>query len=405
MQERALHLMRTFKTLLLSLSLILLFNFPATADAPATFSFTGSGYGHGVGMSQMGARAHALAGESATAILNYYYKDVTVVPVIDTQTIRVNIGHLLQNFSVQSVSQGSAVEVYVGDLGSVRNSLPPALIVPFTAKLDIKAQGSNVSAGSLLAPVITIRWGSSDGIISVTQSGKAVKYRYGQIQVKAVKGALEVTNSLSIHDEYLLGISEMSSAWPAAALEAQVIASRSYALAKVGTLKPSCDCNVYSHIADQNFVGYSKEIEPKIGALWKAAVLRTNIDSATSLAILSRGKPIQAYYFSSSGGATQTTSDAWGESSSYTQSVADPSSLDPKLNPRFATWKASATQALVSSAFLLPDIVTLEIVSRNSAGAVTYIKGTSSNGSTKLLRGDTFRSRVKIPSPYFQLAP
>ena len=49
--------------------------------------------------------------------------------------------------------------------------------------------------------------------------------------------------------------------------------------------------------------------------------------------------------------------------------------------------------------------LSLEIVSRNSAGAVTYIKGISSTGATKLLRGDTFRSRVKLPSPYFQLAP
>jgi SpoIID/LytB domain protein len=224
------------------------------------------------------------------------------------------------------------------------------------------------------------------------------------MQMKVVKGAIEVTNSLSIHDEYLWGISEMSSAWPSAALEAQVIASRSYALSKIGVLKPSCDCHVYSHIADQNFVGYSKEIEPKIGALWKVAVTRTSIDSSTSLAILANGKPIQAYYFSSSGGATQTTADAWGQPTSYTQSVADPAGLDPKLNPRFASWKASATQELVATAFLLPDVVSLEIISRNSAGAVTYIKGTSSNGSTKLLRGDTFRSRVKIPSPYFQLA-
>jgi SpoIID/LytB domain protein len=161
---------------------------------------------------------------------------------------------------------------------------------------------------------------------------------------------------------------------------------------------------VYSHIADQNFVGYSKEAEPKIGALWKAAVTRTNIDSSTSLVILANGKPIQAYYSSSSGGATQTTLDAWGQATSYTQTVADPAGLDPKLNPRFASWKASSTQQLVAAAFLLPDVISLEIISRNSAGAVTYIKGTSSNGSTKLLRGDTFRSRAKIPSPYFQLA-
>lgn len=394
--------MRMFKPLLLSVLLLISSSPSSSADVPATFSFTGAGYGHGVGMSQIGAKARALAGESATAILNYYYKGVTVTPVVDTQTIRVNIGHLLQSISMQSATPGGSLNIYLGDIGTSLD-ISPSATLQNNQKLALKVNENNVTTGSLSAKALTIRWNNPVGQISVTQPGSIVKYRYGQIQVKVVKGALEVTNSLSVHDEYLWGISEMSSAWPAAALEAQVIASRSYALSKLSTVKPSCDCNVYSHIADQNFVGYSKEIEPKIGALWKAAVTRTNIDSTTSLAILSRGKPIQAYYFSSSGGATQSTQDAWGEVSSYTQSVADPASLDIKLNPRFVHWSAAADQSLVAAAFLLPDIQTLEIVSRNSAGAVTYIKGTSSGGSSKLLRGDTFRSRVKIPSPYFQL--
>lgn len=394
--------MRMFKTFLIACITFLLVPV-ANAETPQSFSFTGSGFGHGVGMSQMGARAHALAGESATAILNYYYKDVVVAPIVDTQTIRVNIGHLLKSISFLSATPDSLIQIYAGDVVGPTEVAP---LATFTAKqkvsLRVDEQG-NVT-GPVSGKTLTVRWSGPNSVITFSQPGSAVRYRYGQIQVRVVKGAFEVTNSLSLHDEYLWGISEMSSAWPAAALEAQVIASRSYALSKIGTIKPSCDCHVYSHIADQNFVGYSKEIEPKIGALWKAAVIRTNIDSSTSLAILANGKPIQAYYFSSSGGATQTTLDAWGQPSSYTQSVADPAGLDPKINPRFANWKASASQDLVAKAFLLPEIISLEIVSRNTAGAVTYIKGTSANGSTKLLRGDTFRSRVKIPSPYFQLA-
>lgn len=394
--------MRMFKTFLIACITFLLVPV-ANAETPQSFSFTGSGFGHGVGMSQMGARAHALAGESATAILNYYYKDVVVAPIVDTQTIRVNIGHLLKSISFLSATPDSLIQIYAGDVVGPTEVAP---LATFTAKqkvsLRVDEQG-NVT-GPVSGKTLTVRWSGPNSVITFSQPGSAVRYRYGQIQVRVVKGAFEVTNSLSLHDEYLWGISEMSSAWPAAALEAQVIASRSYALSKIGTIKPSCDCHVYSHIADQNFVGYSKEIEPKIGPLWKAAVIRTNIDSSTSLAILANGKPIQAYYFSSSGGATQTTLDAWGQPSSYTQSVADPAGLDPKINPRFANWKASASQDLVAKAFLLPEIISLEIVSRNTAGAVTYIKGTSANGSTKLLRGDTFRSRVKIPSPYFQLA-
>lgn len=394
--------MRMFKTLLIaSLSFLLI---PiAQAEAPATFSFTGSGYGHGVGMSQMGARARALAGESATAILNYYYKDVVVAPIVDTQTIRVNIGNALRSVSFVTATPDSQIQVYAGEVVGPTD-VAPLITFSTRQKASFRADGNGLITGPVSGKHFTIRWTGPTVVMTFSQPGSAVRYRYGQMQMKIVKGAIEVTNSLSLHDEYLWGISEMSSAWPAAALEAQVIAARSYALSKLGAIKPSCDCHVYSHISDQNFVGYSKEIEPKIGALWKAAVIRTNIDTSTSLAILANGKPIQAYYSSSSGGATQSTLDAWGQPTSYTQSVADPAGLDPKLNPRFAQWKASTTQELAAKAFLLPDVISLEIVSRNSAGAVTYIKGTSSNGSTKLLRGDTFRSRVKIPSPYFQLA-
>jgi peptidoglycan hydrolase-like amidase len=87
-----------FKAFLFAL-ISLLFLPSAQAETPQLFSFTGAGYGHGVGMSQIGARAHALAGESSTAILTYFYKDVVVAPIVDTQTIRVNIGHLLKSLS------------------------------------------------------------------------------------------------------------------------------------------------------------------------------------------------------------------------------------------------------------------------------------------------------------------
>ena len=374
----------------------------AQAQAPASFSFTGSGYGHGVGMSQIGAKARALAGESATAILNYYYKDVVVTPVVDSHTIRVNIGTSLKEFSVAGTNLSTVVQIFDGDL-PLNSPALPVLTMGAKQRVNFILQDKSITLGAIKSKALTIRWIGPSPTISVTQSGSTERFRYGQIQAKVVKGLMEVTTSLSLHDEYLWGISEVPSNWPAAVLEAQAIAARSYALSKIATIKPSCDCHVYSHIADQNFVGFSKEAEPKIGKLWKAAVVRTNVDTFTSLAILSKGKPIQAYYSSSSGGATQTTLDAWGTATAYTQSVSDTASVEVKNNPRFAKWNASADQRIVATAFLLPDIITLEIMSRNTAGAVTYIKGTSSNGSTKLLRGDTFRSRVKIPSPYFTL--
>ena len=398
MYERAHLLMRMSKNFL-ALLIAALISSAAPAQAieiPPTFEFTGSGYGHGVGMSQIGGRSLALSGESASAILNYYYKDVLVAPFVDTHTIRVNIAHLVKSVSFTTHTPGARIDVFEGDVGNSTQSLP---ITSFATKKKATFTISTLPKGKAL----TLRWVGENPIITMTQGSISTKYKYGYITVKVVKGAIEVTNTLALRDEYLWGISEVSSSWPAAMLEAQAIASRSYALSKLSVIRPSCDCQVYSHITDQNFVGYSKESEPRFGQFWKDAVSRTIVDTSTSLVVLSNGKPAQTYFFSSSGGATQTTRDAWGEATAFTQSVPDTASVDVKLNPRFASWKASSTQELVAKAFLLPNVVSLEILSRNKAGAVTYIAGTSSDGVTKKIRGDTFRSRAKLPSPWFSL--
>lgn len=390
--------------LAISLSLPIVISPAIALTAPAIFSFNGSGFGHGVGMSQIGARAMAAAGESATSILKYYYKDVDVIPVVDTATIRVNIGNALRGAIFSTSTSASSLQVFSGEIPSTDTTTAPVMTVAnkkkLTISISIDKRGIQGLPGT--PAVATLRWiGGAAPVITVTESNSTNRYRYGQIQIKVVKGALEVTNSLALRDEYLLGISEVPSSWPPAILEAQTIAARSYALSKMGTVRPACDCNVYDHIVDQNFVGFSKESEPRFGKIWRAAVLRTIVDSSTSLAILSRGKPIQAYYFSSSGGATQSSADAWGGFTPYTQTVADSASVLVSLNPRYASWSATATQALVSRAFGLPNIASLEILSRNAAGAVTWIKGTSTDGVSTVIRGDTFRSRTKIPSPWF----
>jgi len=370
---------------------------PAEAiEIPPKFDFIGNGYGHGVGMSQIGARSRALSGESASAILSYYYKDVQVAPFVDTHTIRVNIAHLVKTIAFTTHTPGARIDVFEGDIGNSVEFMP-------VASYATKKRATFTLASLPKERALTLRWVGENPIITMTQGSASTKYKYGYITIKALKGALVVTNTLALRDEYLWGISEVPSSWPAAALEAQAIASRSYALSKLSIVRPSCDCQVFSHISDQNFVGYSKESEPRFGHFWKDAVTRTIIDTSTSLVVLSNGKPAQTYFFSSSGGATQTTLDAWGAATAFTQSVPDTASVDVKLNPRFASWKASSTQELVAKAFLLPNVVSLEILSRNQAGAVTYIAATSSEGVTKKIRGDTFRSRAKLPSPWFSL--
>ena len=410
--------MRIFKPLVLAISVALILPAQSSAiDIPVSFQIQGAGYGHGVGMSQIGARAKALAGETATAIISYYYKDVVIEPLDDTKILRVNIGHLLTSAKMATATQDATLQIFSGDIGDAQDVVPLA-VVPVKSSLNFTILGSTVLPSVVTGKktvsiprnrIFTVRWSGTrylpgvDGVISLSHTNTTKRYRYGQMQFRAVKAAtlgyrIEVTNSVRLSDEYLWGISEVPSSWPEAALQAQAIASRTYAMSKAGIYRAACDCDLYGEISDQSFLGYAKEIEKGWGQFWKAAVTNT-----AGLTITQAGKPITAYFGSSTGGLTETAVNAWGTQKSFTQSVADLSSLDPVINPRFFKWDRTITQGSVAAAFLLPDVVTLEIVMKNPTGTVATIKATSSAGIQKSLRGETFRSRTKIPSAYFDL--
>ena len=406
--------MRMYKTLLASLLSILIFTPTAHAvDAPLVFSFHGSGYGHGVGLSQMGARSMALAGKTSSEILQYFYKDVAIEAKDDSKILRVNIGHMLSTAKIASATKDSLIQIYQGDIGDQTDAI--ALASGNTVNFSIigSTVSPKVTAGKATQTltrnrVFTIRWSGTrylagaDTVVSVTHSGLTQKYRYGQMQIKAVKSAagyrIELTNSVRLADEYLWGVSEMPSYWPTASIEAQAIASRTYALSKAGVYRASCDCDLNGEISDQTFLGYAKELEKKYGAIWKATVTRTQ-----GLTITQGGVPITAYFFSSSGGKTELAVNAWGSAKTFTQIVDDPGSLDLTLNPRFVSWDREVSQSVVAAAFLLPDVVSLEILTINESGTVGQIQATSSTGVQAVLRGETFRSRTKIPSAWFTL--
>jgi len=414
--------MRISKTLLV-IFVLLCSIAPANAiEVPSTFNFQGTGYGHGVGLSQIGARGKALAGEQAQSILSYYYAGTQIASLSDSQNIRVNIGHSLTQAFLKSGTQGSSLNLYTGDTGEDLLAIP---IASLTSKSGISfvQQGSKISASMVsgknsqligTSTTWSVRWSGTrylegaPSTVSLKVNSKSLKYRYGQIQIKSVNAPItghrmEITNSVRIHDEYLFGVGEVPSSWPVQALIAQGIASRTYALSKVGIPKRVCDCNVYNNISDQAFIGFSKETEPIYGPLWKAAILASATSESAGQVITINNLPITAFFTSSSGGQTETSVNAWGEERSFTTSVADPFSQDPVLNPRYFTWTRPLTQVILAKAFILTDVVSLTINSRNATGTVATITATSSDGKTSTLRGETFRSRTQLPSAWFNV--
>ncbi|MEY3094121.1 MAG: hypothetical protein RLZZ317_624 [Actinomycetota bacterium] len=383
------------------------------AVVPVDFRFFGSGYGHGVGMSQIGARGQALEGKSATEILNYYYPGTSVTPYPDNEIIRVNIANLVSAVSMNLVGSQGEIRLYQGEIPIEENPEPFG-----TYSGDITALFSNF-AGSVVpllssptakfapinpAPAWTVRWDSATTTIALTNGTSTNQYKYGQIVFKSITNLvtsyLAVTNTLRLHDEYLWGLGEVPSSWPPAALEAQAIAARTYALNKLSRLRPECNCNIYSTTVDQNFVGYAKETEPIYGIRWKEAVNRTFIDQDNALAVTLDGKIINAFYFSSSGGFTQNIKDVWGTSFSYLEGVPDPWSLDPLINRRYALWSRYITQEVMAQTFMLPNVVSFTINSRTATGSITSITAISSSGTAATLTGEIFRARVKLPSTW-----
>ena len=109
-------------------------------------------------------------------------------------------------------------------------------------------------------------------------------------------------------ETYLLGIYEMPESWPLEALKAQAVAARSYALSYTNNgSKEICTtqaCQVYKN-------------SPKGGA-WKTAVEQT-----AGKVMISGGSPVSAWYSSTDGGYTYSSSDVGWSSRSFTKRVRD----------------------------------------------------------------------------------
>ena len=390
--------MRMYKRALSLFFAIAVINPAANADTQ--FTFVGSGLGHGVGLSQIGAKAMALDGKSAEEILKYYYTGVEIQPLYDWYDIKVNIGHQLTSANLQltnntgyltingyQISDQTTIATFKyssnGITTFIRKNKVLIATLPAVDSVEINWSGTRFLPG--------------DEAIVAFNPGKSIRYKFGQINLLVVGKSFEATNTVRLKDEYLYGISEVSSNWPIEALRAQVIAARTYALSKAGYYRPSCDCELYGTTQDQLFIGIGKLTEPKFGDNWKVAVDQTNIDGDTGLTITYEGHPINAYYSSSTNGMTESALNAFGTDQPYLQPVADPASMDSKLNPRYTNWSRSISASVVAKAFNLSDVVKLEIIEKR-------IFATNGAGKRVSLRLETFRSRAVLPSPFFVIS-
>ena len=171
---------------------------------------------------------------------------------------------------------------------------------------------------------------------SVRVSSSGHSYLHGRVNLVPVPNTDEqfyvVLDSLSM-EEYLRGIAEVPGDWPAAALEAQVIAARTYAIAGVERRRSDPTWHhpfdLYSSVWDQVYVGNTAELNPG-----KAPWLRA-VENTAGRILLHNGAKVQAYYSSSNGGHTERSSYVFTSDLAYLPAKPDP--YDQQHSPH-ASW-------------------------------------------------------------------
>lgn len=358
--------------------------------AAGSFTFAGSGWGHRLGLSQYGSYGQALEGRNWGQIIHSYYgSGVGAIPTSLPGTVRVGIA---QNQASTDISgSGGAYTIGAGDLRWQATS-GTWKIKPTTAGMRVTAPGGSsweVGAGS----VWVSGFEESGTVITLGQNGK----RYGRGWIDVVRKSSATVNIVveTTYDKYLYGLGEMPSSWPAAALQAQAVAARTYAYYKhatVGDRRSSCDCTVYASTLDQVYVGWDKE-SGSYGSSWVAAV-----DYTSTITILSSGAPILALYHSSSGGRTDANEDAWGGSAlHYLRPMPDPWS---RYSPH-ASWISTFTSRDLGARVGLDDVSFVDLSERTMGGGVAkaVVHGTlGGKSATKTLSGTDFRSVLGLRS-------
>ena len=373
---------------------------------PDAFTINGTGYGHGVGLSQWGALSMAREGWAVDRILKHYYTGTTVATVDDNVNLRV--GLMTQADVVRLRMEGDAVATL--SIGSRVVDIPAGAVVNTKilngkVRAFLRTDGVVKSLGSALKVTLT----PNDGVVDVVGPGQDLttgsRYGHGAIEVSTATGAtasLIVVNIVNLHRDYLQGIAEVVSTWPQAALRAQVIASRSYALyAYAQGVRADCRCHLNDGDApyfDQTYRG-ADVVDGVGGANWAKAVDATEVGDTQGRAVLYQGVAIPAFYTASTGGLTMSASDVWGGTYPWAVSVDDSWSLKASENP-YRSWSVTVSQSDMAALFGLPEVMRVRVTSRFDSGAPKVLTASAQDGSTARIAGLQLRSNFGLLSPY-----
>ncbi|MDQ3529596.1 MAG: hypothetical protein M3425_06560 [Actinomycetota bacterium] len=312
---------------------------PPAPTTTSDFTIRGKGWGHGVGMSQYGALGAARLGCSAKQILRTYYRGVTIAPRAQPRYVRIG---LTFDSPVSNVASARSIDATAGAIpwqlcasGRCQRVATQPQGSRWQVRIGPKGGyglwegdqrrwhgGDNVA---LLRAVLTTS-GSASRIISIPANGHSYKWGVLEFDSFVTDGTGRAYLNLAIRsiERYLRGLSEMPSSWEPAALRAQAIVGRAYAMDRRVNLglRENCRCHLWDSPTDQHYTGWDKEsegLDATYGRRWVAAV----DDTAGRIMRDPVGGIAVGYYSSSHGGASESSAFTWGGEVSYLRSVDD----------------------------------------------------------------------------------
>jgi len=206
---------------------------------------------------------------------------------------------------------------------------------------------------------------------------------HGLLVVRRSGARLSVVNSLPL-EQYVEGVvpREMPSRWSLAALEAQTVAARTYALA---TLKPGKAFDLYADTRSQVYGGVAAETP------------RTNlaVDRTRGRVVLWNGRPAATFFFSTSGGRTASIRDVWPRAAAlpYLRSVRDPY----EAGSPHRRWRVAVTARQLRTRLHLARTATVTLA-RGGSGRVRAVRI-----GGRRFAGTTFESALRLGSTWFDV--
>ena len=212
----------------------------------------------------------------------------------------------------------------------------------------------------------------------------------GRLQVLVGGSGLRAINHVGL-ESYLPSVvgSEMPASWPQAALRAQAVAARTYALRQ---RKPADPFDLSATVSSQVYKGVDAETPST-----REAVLSTRGQ------VLMYGSSLaNAVFHSSSGGATENSGDLWSQQLPYLVSVSDFDQASP-----VQAWQQRLEPEQLQQAFAeIGGAQRIDVLSTTSTGRVRQARVSGPSG-TLVVSGAQLRSRLGLRSTMvrFELVP